>query len=136
MQGMLCCVCLPMRCAIHLCVLLRLQAKQRSSALGEQVVDPSNTSRIRLLGGRIPEKEELVAKLQVCPWPWLAAGADADCIRSRCVALPGPRLESLHASAMAACCSACGVEKGKHLTAQLRPLVLPLLPWPPAPAEP
>lgn len=28
--------------------------------------DPSNTDRIRLLGGRIPEKEELVAKLQVC----------------------------------------------------------------------
>jgi hypothetical protein len=41
------------------------QAKQRSTCLGEQVEDPSNSSRIRLLGGRIPEREELVAKLQV-----------------------------------------------------------------------
>lgn len=42
-----------------------VQARQRSAALGEQVVDPSNTTRIRMLGGRVPEKEELVAKLQV-----------------------------------------------------------------------
>jgi hypothetical protein len=42
-----------------------MQARQRAGTLEEQVVDPSNTTRIRLLGGRIPEKEELVAKLQV-----------------------------------------------------------------------
>lgn len=50
----------------HVALLAVLQAKQRSTRLGEQVEDPSNSSRIRLLGGRIPEKEELVAKLQVC----------------------------------------------------------------------
>jgi hypothetical protein len=48
---------------------LPLQARQRSTVLAEKVVDPSNTSRIRLLGGRIPEKEELVAKLQVSGFP-------------------------------------------------------------------
>lgn len=47
------------------CLLLLLQSKQQSTTLGEKVEDPSNTNRIRLLGGRIPEKEELVAKLQV-----------------------------------------------------------------------
>lgn len=47
------------------CLCACLQARQRSTVLAEKVVDPSNTTRIRLLGGRIPEKEELVAKLQV-----------------------------------------------------------------------
>lgn len=42
-----------------------MQARQRAGTLEKQVVDPSNMTRIRLLGGRIPEKEELVAKLQV-----------------------------------------------------------------------
>lgn len=108
----------------------RLQAKQRSSALGEQVVDPSNTSRIRLLGGRIPEKEELVAKLQVCPWLWLAAAAraDADCIWCRFVACQGRTLKGLHASAIAACFGACGAEQGKPMTAQPRSVFLPLPP--------
>jgi hypothetical protein len=42
------------------------QSKQRSGQLGEALEDPSHPGgRIRLLGGRIPEKEELVAKLQV-----------------------------------------------------------------------
>jgi hypothetical protein len=56
-------------------LLFCLQSKQSASTLAEQVVDPSNTTRIRLLSGRIPEKEELVAKLQVhntpCMMHWL-----------------------------------------------------------------
>lgn len=55
-------------------LLFCLQSKKSASTLAEQVVDP-NTTRIRLLSGRIPEKEELVAKLQVrdtpCMMHWL-----------------------------------------------------------------
>jgi hypothetical protein len=72
-----------------------LQSKQRANTLTEQVVDPSNTTRIRLLPGRIPEKEELVAKLQVrntSPYDALAAELHTDwfgstgriCELSRC----------------------------------------------------
>lgn len=59
------------------CLVLLLQSKQQSTTLGEKVEDPSNTNRIRLLGGRIPEKEELVAKLQV------REGLSGPCILAR-----------------------------------------------------
>ncbi|KAF6250573.1 hypothetical protein COO60DRAFT_1681477 [Scenedesmus sp. NREL 46B-D3] len=44
-----------------------LMARQSSAQLGDALEDPSNAAtaaRVRLLGGRIPEKDELVAKLQ------------------------------------------------------------------------
>lgn len=53
------------QCVFVLLSVSSMQARQRAGTLEEQVVDPSNTTRMRLLGGRIPEKEELVAKLQV-----------------------------------------------------------------------
>jgi hypothetical protein len=51
-----------------LVLVLLLQARQASSQLGDALEDPSHpatAARVRLLGGRIPEKDELVAKLQV-----------------------------------------------------------------------
>ncbi|WIA38855.1 hypothetical protein OEZ86_002132 [Tetradesmus obliquus] len=44
-----------------------LKARQSSAVLGDALEDPSHpatASRVRLLGGRVPEKDELVAKLQ------------------------------------------------------------------------
>lgn len=36
-----------------------------AEGLSLQLEDASNTQRCRLLGGRVPDREELVAKLQV-----------------------------------------------------------------------
>lgn len=42
------------------------KARHASDVLSDKLEDPSaNTGRAKLLGGRIPEKDELVAKLQV-----------------------------------------------------------------------